>query len=174
MKFKGMACLLLVVLLLASCSRASDSSIPIGEQELPDMVLRNSSYTLARDADEPMVMQATTITIYKTEKDTVLEQVSFRQGTELSGSCDSAYVAHDNSKATLDGNVIVRKLDGEDEIVITAQSLTWEKTGNSMSCDGEVSVVYSDGTSIQAIGFSALLDENKFEFSQILEGTLSE
>ena len=47
MKARDMACLLLVVLsllcmaLLLSCSRTA-SSVPIGEQELPDMELRDA------------------------------------------------------------------------------------------------------------------------------------
>ena len=168
-----MACLLLVALLMVSCGNTSEASIPVGEQELPDMVLRNSSYTLARGSDEPMMMDAKTITIYSTGRDTVLEDVSFRQNPDLSGSCKSAVVSKDNSKAELKGDVTIHKA-GDEEITISAQSLVWNNSDNSVVCDGEVLVEYGDGAHIRAIGFSALLDDNKYEFSTVLEGTLSE
>ena len=117
MKFRNMACLLLVGLsllplaLCISCGK-SGSSIPIGETELPDMELRNADYTLAEalaetSPDDPLFMHAALISIYSTGKDTVLTDVSFRQGTSMSGRCKSASVSSDNNKAILSGDVFV-------------------------------------------------------------------
>ena len=78
-----MACLLLALLmaLSVSCSKGGSEEIPIGEQELPDMVMRDATYMLSQKEDSPMVMKAATITIWGTGRDTVLENVSCRQNT---------------------------------------------------------------------------------------------
>jgi LPS export ABC transporter protein LptC len=176
MKAGNMACLLLasllVLLLGASCSRAGSDQIPIGEQELPDMEMRDAWYTLSQDSDDPMVMHASQITIYKTDRDTVLENVSFTQGTKLSGSCDHASVATDNKHATLTGKVQIHKEDGENSVTIVSEDIVWDGEENTFTCEGEVLVTYGDGTQIRAAGFSAAFDENLYEFGSILEGTL--
>lgn len=172
-----MACLLLYVLLLVficvSCTKTAAESVPIGERELPDMEMRNATYTLARGSDEPLVMQAAAITIYKGNRDTVLEGVTFRQGSDLSGSADLATVNSDNTRAELSGNVTLVKT-GDDGITVKAGNLVWNKDDNSVFCEGEVLVTYGDGTVIRAIGFSGLPDESLYEFSTILEGRLEE
>lgn len=173
MKTKDMACLLLYVLLLVSCTRAVSDSIPIGERELPDMVMKNASYTMARGSDEPVVMQASLITVYKGNRDTELEKVTFRRGEDLSGYADFAKVDPEGSRAELSGNVRLEKT-GEETMTIQAQNLVWNNGDNSVLCEGEVFVTYGDGTSIRAVGFSGLPDENRYEFSTILEGNLEE
>ena len=182
MKARDMACLLLVSLavlmavLLVSCRRA-DSSIPTSENELPDMELHDADYTLGKDLafsspDDPVVMHAGMITIYSTGRDTVLTEVSFRQGDKMEGSCRSASVSSDNNSATLTGDVTIR-LDNDGTLVtITSQEVVWNGEDNSLLCTGEVLVTYGDGTVIHAEGFSASMDDNRYEFGRILEGKL--
>jgi len=178
MKARNMACLLLVVLsltclmLFSSCKRAS-SEIPVGEQELPDMELRNADYTLG-DPDRPLVMHASSITIYSGGRDTVMTDISFTQGTEFSGSCRSALVASDNKSARLSGDVIIRRTgeSEDDNVTIQAQDVVWDGHEDTLSCTGEVRLEYGDGTVIKAEGLDAKLDEDYFEFGRILEGTL--
>ena len=172
-----MACFLLAVLLilsLASCSRSGSGEIPIGEQELPDMVMKDAVYTLSQKDDSPMVMQAGLISIYGTGRDTVLENVSFSRGISLVGNCAKATVSSDNKHATLSGNVWVKLTDDDNTTVIEADSVVWDGNDNSLMCSGEVTVSYGDGTRIRAKGFSAVADENLYEFGTILEGTFTE
>ncbi len=182
MKAKDMACLLLVglamacALLLPSCRR-TEASVPIGEQELPDMVLENADYTLGKDVagvsgDNPMVLHADLITMYSTGRNTELQNVSFRQGDGLSGSCRSASVASDNKSATLSGDVVVHQAKDGEEITITSQDVVWNDDDNTLVCTGIVQVEYSDGTKILAEGLFASIDENSYEFNSILEGSL--
>lgn len=138
------------------------------------MVMRDAVYTLSQTDDNPMVMQASQISIYGTGRDTVLEGVSFRRGDSLEGSCAKATVASDNKHATLTGDVRVRITDDDSRSTIETDSVVWDGTDNSLTCYGEVTVTYGDGTRIRAMGFSAMPDENLYEFGTILEGTFTE
>ncbi|MBR2281973.1 MAG: LPS export ABC transporter periplasmic protein LptC [Spirochaetales bacterium] len=171
-----MACLLLasllVILLVTSCTREGSGQIPIGEQELPDMEMQDAWYTLSQDSDSPLVMHASQITIYRTDRDTMLENVRFTQGAELSGSCEHASVSSDNKHAKLTGKVQIHKEDAENSVTIVTEDIIWDGNANTFSCEGEVLVTYGDGAQIRASGFSAAFDENLYEFGSILEGTL--
>ena len=177
MKAGHMACLLLAILSLfcltamVSCKKVS-SSIPLAEQELPDMVLTDAKYILGQDDEDALVMKASLITIYKTERDTTLEKVSFSRGTSLSGSCLNAYIRSDNKHALLSGDVTIHKSDEDDDITITAEEIVWDDEENSILCEGIVEVVYGDGTRIVAERFYAAFDEDLYEFGRIIEGTM--
>lgn len=177
MKSGHMACLLLAALTIlflfamVSCSKIS-SEIPIGEQELPDMVLQDAKYILGQENEEPLIMQARTITIYKTERGTTLEKVSFSRGENLSGSCRKAVINSDNTHASLSGDVTIHKSDSDNDITIEAQEIVWDEEENTISCEGEVLVIYGDGTRIRADRFFAAFDEDLYEFGRIIEGTM--
>ncbi len=136
------------------------------------MEMENAWYTLSQDSESPMVMHASRIVIYKNDRDTTLENVSFTQGTELSGSCEHASVSSDNKHAKLTGKVQVHKEDAENSVTIVSENIIWDGEENTFTCEGEVLVTYGDGTKIRAKGFSAAFDENLYEFGSILEGTL--
>lgn len=144
----------------------------MAEQELPDMVLRDARYILGQDREDALVMKASLITIYKTERDTTLEEVSFSRGTSLSGSCSKAYIRSDNKHALLSGEVTIHKSDEDDDITITAEEIEWDDGENSILCEGIVEVVYGDGTKIIAERFYAAFDEDIYEFGRIIEGTM--
>lgn len=177
MKAGHMACLLLAALTLlclsslVSCKKVP-GSIPIGEQELPDMVLRDARYILGQDNEDALVMQAKTITIYKAERDTTLEKVSFSRGSTLSGSCRKAVIAPDNKHATLSGEVTIHQSDDDNDTTIIAQEIVWDDEENTILCEGYVTVIYGDGTTIRAEHFYAAFDENLYEFGRIIEGTM--
>ena len=172
-----MACLLLAVLIaliMASCSRSDSGEIPIGEQDLPDMLMNDAVYTLSQKDESPMVMQAQQILIYGSGRDTVLEYVSFTRGSSLEGSCNKASVSSDNRHATLTGDVRVVVAGDDGTTVIETDSVVWDGTDSSLTCSGEVTVTYGDGTRIRAMGFSAVTDDNLYEFGSILEGTFTQ
>lgn len=182
MKARDMACLLLVglsvlcIFLCISCSRES-SNLPESRIEIPEMELHDADYTMGQNvagasSDNPMVMHASLITIYGKGQDTILTDVSFRQGDNLSGSCKEAHVSSDNKKAVLSGDVQVRMVNDGTEVTIESQRVEWDGDENTLLCNSTVSVSYGDGTKIRAEGFSASLDEDRYEFSRILEGTL--
>ena len=177
-----MACLLLVILsalciaLLASCNRES-SVIPESQLEIPDMELRDADYILGENvagasSGNPMVLHASLISIYGKGRDTVMTDVSFSQGESLSGSCRTAQVSSDNKRAVLAGDVHVRLDNDGTQVTIESQNIEWNGDENTLLCTSLVSVSYGDGTKITAEGFSASMNDNRYEFSRILEGTL--
>ncbi len=176
MKFKKLAYLLLASIflttLLISCSSKGNETVPLGEQELPDMILEDVQYTLGRTGEDALIMNAKSMTVYKSEKGTILEDVRFKQDNEsgLEGSCEIATLDEDREKATLSGNVTIYRQ--ADNLTINASSIEWDNKERSLKSNGEVSVFYEDGTQIIAEGFSAYLDENDFEFGKILEGII--
>lgn len=157
---------------LVSCTKSETQGIPLGEQELPDMVLYDAQYTLGRPGEEALVMTARTMTVYKGAKGTILEGVGFKQSGEdgMEGSCEAATIDESGEKATLTGNVTIQRKS--DDLVIKADSIEWDNETMTLDAKGEVIVEYGDGTQVVAQGFSAVLDEDDFEFGRIVRGTV--
>ena len=167
-------CLLSATLLaqFTSCAKGEAQEIPLGEQELPDMVLYNAQYTLGRPNEGALLMTANTMTVYQGAKGTVLEDVRFKQNGEdgIDGSCEAATIDENGEKATLTGNVEIQRKS--DDLLITAKDIEWDNETMTLDAKGEVVVVYGDGTRVVAQGFSAVLEEDDFEFGRIVEGVV--
>lgn len=166
--------MLALLFVLVSCSKATTETTPLGEQELPDMILEDAQYTLGRPNEDALIMKATKIEIYKSEKGTTLDEVQFWQDSQngFTGSCDLAQIDEDNNHAILTGNVkIIRE---SDNLQIYAQSIEWDNEEMKLQTNETVKVIYQDGTEIEAQGFYAKLDENLFEFGEIIRGTINE
>lgn len=167
---------LFLILCTVSCSRAGLEKA-VTDEELPDMIMTEASYTLGRPDRTPLRMQARTITIYSERNRTVLEEPVFTQKAkdseeiELEGSCKRAE-SFDNENVTLEGNVRVMKKS--DNVTIECDNLIWDDKTSSLSTDGLVKLSYKDGTRMTARGFRALLDSDTYEFTEILEGRYSD
>lgn len=155
---------------LSSCKKLMRSEIPEGERELPDIIMHGATYIFGQQDNEPLVMNAQTITMYTGKGGrTILEDVSFHQEDDgLEGSCDNAYVNEKNTVATLSGNIRLAKKS--DEFEIECDDLKWDDEAHIITSDGYVFVTYEDGMKMKAIGFSAQLDDNIYEFGEIIEG----
>lgn len=173
LKMPLMLLLLLLLFVSVSCSKSTKETTPLGEQELPDMILENAQYTLGRPNEDALIMMASRIEIYKSEKGTTLENVEFWQNNNgFKGSCDLAEVNQENNHAVLTGNVEISR--ESDNIQIFAQSIEWNNDQMSLQTTGVVKVIYGNGTEIEAQGFYAELDKNLFEFESIIRGTINE
>ena len=164
----------LLLFVFVSCSKTTNETTPLGEQELPDMILEDAQYTLGRPNEDALIMKASKIEIYKSEKGTVLEEVQFWQNNEdgFKGSCDLAQIDEDNSHAILTGKVEISREN--DHLQIYAQSIEWDNNEMTLQTTGNVKIVYEDGTELEAQGFYAKLNENVFEFGKIVRGTIDE
>jgi len=134
------------------------------------MVLYDSTYRFGRPDSDVLEMRAETITIYSNSNLTILENASFSQADDLFGTCDHAE-STENTKVTLSGHVHVEKKS--DNLVIDCDNLEWDDDSRIMSTEGRVHVTYDDGTSLDAIGFTALLDSNVYEFRVIEKGVMT-
>jgi len=167
---------------LIGCKRTISGQIPEGEQELPDMIMHEATYIFGEKNIRPLVMKAETITIFSGDDGrTILKNASFIQEekddegklyTEMYGSCEDALINSDNTIAKMSGNVkLVKKTDN---FSIECHDLEWNDKKQTIKTDSEVKVVYEDGTELKAIGFSAQLDDNIYEFGKIIEGRYSD
>ena len=166
--------MLFLLFAFVSCSKTTAESVPLGEQELPDMVLENAQYTLGRPNEDALLMEASKIEIYKSSKGTIMEEVKFRQDSQdgFEGSCDYAQIDESSNHAVLSGNVEINRKT--DNLQIYAQSIEWDNEEMTLQTTGTVLVIYEDGTEIEAQGFFANIDDNKFEFGSIIRGTINE
>ena len=158
-----------LMVLGVSCRREGSSS-PYIDGDYPDMVLYDSTYRFGRPGNDVLEMKAKTITIYSSRNLTILENASFSQSDDLSGTCDRAE-STENSKVTLTGSVHVEKKS--DNLVIDCDNLLWDDDSRVLTTDGFVHVTYDDGTSLDAVGFKALLDSNVYEFTRIEKGVMT-
>ncbi len=174
--FKMTSMLLFLFLLFAtvSCAKSTNETTPLGEQELPDMILEDATYTLGRPDEDALIMKSSRIEIYKGDRGITLENVEFWQNSNngFRGSCTFAEINEDNNHAVLTGNVEISR--ESDNIQIHAQSIEWDNDQMSLQTTGTVKVIYGDGTEIEAQGFYAELDKNLFEFESIIRGTINE
>lgn len=164
--------LVFLLFVCVSCSKATTQSVPLGEQELPDMILEEAQYTLGKPNEDALLMEASKIEIYKSSKGTIMENVKFQQASQdgFEGSCASAQIDENSNHAILSGSVEIRR--ESDNLQIYAQSIEWDNDEKTLQTTGTVLVVYEDGTEIEAQGFFANLDENNFEFGSITRGTI--
>lgn len=163
---------------MVSCGRKTSVSIPVGEDELPDMIMHEATYVFGDAGRRPLIMGAELITVYSGDNGrTLLENLTFTQEdtdedgetyVEMEGSCDSAYINSENSIAKMSGNVRLTKKT--DNFTIECESLEWDDDKQIINTESFVHVVYEDGTELKAIGFSAQLDDNIYEFGRIIEG----
>ena len=161
--------LVLCCSVLSSCRREASVS-PYIDGDYPDMVLYDSTYRFGRPGSDVLEMKAQTITIYSNSDLTILENASFSQSDDLFGTCDHAE-STENTKVTLSGHVHVEKKS--DNLVIDCDNLLWDDDSRIMRTDGRVHVTYDDGTSLDAVGFTALLDSNVYEFNVIEKGVMT-
>ena len=108
----------LIAVSLVSCGKIGESSNSTDEEELPDMVMTDASYTFGESGRRPVIMSASKITIYSSKADkTVLVDIKFRQEgknneIEMEGKCNYAVVTEKNTKAELHGDIhLFKKTD---------------------------------------------------------------
>ncbi len=132
--------------------------------------MTQATYSFGEKGRTPVVMKAEKITIFSKKTDrTELEKITFNQDDEMTGSCDSAVVTEKNNRAELSGNIRLYKKT--DNYIIMCENLVWDNKSQIISTEGIVDVEYEDGTKIKAKGFTAQLNENIYEFGEIVEGS---
>lgn len=162
--------LLICMFFLTSCVRFSQIQSTDDDKNIPDMIMTDATYVFGEKGRRPVVMKASRITIFNRKTDrTELENISFYQDDEMTGSCDMAVVTENNNNAQLTGNIKLYKKT--DNFTIMCDSLTWNNKSQIISTQDIVDVKYEDGTTIKARGFTAQLDDNIYEFNQIMEGS---
>ncbi len=169
---KGLVPLMIVLLLLTSCSfRQGDE----GEHEkavLPDIILENSTYTLGQSGERPVYIDSSRITLYSHDNLAIVEDISFISYDEegnpsVEGSAGYGEIETDTKRMNLSGNVRLKATDGD--MMISSENLIFDSENETIEADGDVSVSSDDGT-FRGTGFRGDLREEIYSFSTIGEG----
>ena len=146
-------------------------------KEQPDIQLSNATYTIGRDTENPITIQASSISLYLKTNKALLEDITFEQKDQqgqmdLTGSAKKATVDTENYDVQLQGSIkISKKLE---KFTIEAENLTWTDDRQLLQSDEKspVYVSFNDGDAISGMGFSGNLKEGIYEFSSIEKGVL--
>jgi LPS export ABC transporter protein LptC len=171
--------MILALLLFTSCS-VEQGTVSYGQiSEQPDIQLSNATYTLGRDTEEPIIVQAASISLYLKTDVALLEDITFVQKDQngkidLTGSALKATVNTKTYDAQLQGKIRISKT-GED-FTIEAENLSWENDNQLLQSDTDfpVFISFDTGNTIWGTGFSGNLKEGTYEFSSIEKGVLSQ
>jgi LPS export ABC transporter protein LptC len=164
-----------LLVLLLSCTFDYETAARAASREIPDFILTNASYTVARSGERAMMFEADTVSMYSSSQTAVLAAVSMYQKDDdsgTSGTCSEARINTDSLDAVLTGSVaLVSEREG---VRLEAERLEWDNSSGELFSgpDDLVLAVYEDGSRVLGRGFSGDLDLNVFEFQEILEGTL--
>ncbi len=164
--------IILLIALFTSCSFVSEDEGEHEKAELPDIILENSTYTLGQSGERPVYIESTRMTLYSKDNLAVVEDISFISYDEegnpsVEGSAGHAEIDTDSKKMKLSGSVRLRATDGD--MMIEAESLTFDSENDEIEADGDVSVSSEDG-SFRGTGFRGDLREEMYSFQTIEEG----
>lgn len=148
---------------LTSCNKYSPD-IPLFEQEYPDMVMNNATYTLYKDGSKPISLNAEAIEVYSSSQKAVFSNASFTQEDSLSGTCSKVSVI-DNERITLSQNVIIEKKS--DNAKINCGKLDWNNASGNATASNPIIVSFSDDSIIEAEVLKTNLNENTYRFEKI-------
>ncbi len=168
---------LVILLLSLSCSFDYGVKKEISNKKIPDFILKNTVYTIERTGEHAIIFTADTLEMFESDHSALLNTVTFIQQDDSltvfsSGSCSSAEINTNSRDAVLVGNIEV--FSPSKGILLRADTLNWDNSTSLLTggAEGEVSIIYEDGSKIRGIGFRGDFSLNMFEFQKILEGTL--
>jgi len=174
---RGILGMVLVITLLVSCSAEQGVPKSVQMKEQPDIQLSNATYTIGRDAENPITIQAFSISLYLKTNKALLEDITFEQQdqqgqVDLTGSAEKATVDTENYNVQLQGSIKISKKT--ENFTIETENLSWTNDSQLLQSDEKspVYVSFNDGDTISGTGFSGNLKEGIYEFSSIEKGVL--
>ncbi len=166
-----------IVLLSLSCSFDYGVKKETSTRKIPDFVLKNTAYTIERTGEHAIIFTADTLEMFDSDHSALLDTVTFIQQDDSlrvlsSGSCSTAEINTNSRDAVLTGNIEV--FSPSKGILLKAEVLNWDNSTSLLTggAEGEVSIIYEDGSKIRGIGFRGDFSLNMFEFQKILGGGL--
>ena len=163
---------IIVSLLMASCSFVSDDGTEHEKLVTPDIILENATYTLGQTGEPPIFIKSSMIELYSDDNRAITEALSFIQYNEdgeirLEGSADSSEIDTESKVMKLDGNV--RLAENESGMMIEADTLMFDSENDEVTADGNVKVVSDDGE-FEGTGFAGDLLLSSYSFASIEKG----
>lgn len=169
---------LLMILTLFSCSFVENEQDRKDPKVHPDLSLYNTTYKVGRPDGNPFIIEADLIELYDKDNKAIGTGISFTRYNDegeldLTGTCDSIDINTKYEDATLTGNV---KLNIEKEgLLVQSMKVSWDNATSILDTgDGDVTVVWDNGNTIEGIGFTANLRTRVFELGKIKNGVINE
>jgi LPS export ABC transporter protein LptC len=169
---------LLILLTLFSCSFTEDEKDKKDPAVHPDLSLYNTTYKIGRSEGNPFIIEADEIDLYKKDHKALGKGISFTRYNDdgeldLIGTCDSIDIDTKDEDATLTGNVNLNiKKEG---LLVQSLQIQWDSATSILDTgDGEVTVFWDDGNTIEGKGFTANLRTRVFELGKITNGIINE
>ncbi len=174
MNKKVLALLLLLVLLLSSCSfdRKDERD---GEKEkgiYPDVIMENADCKVGQSDNSPIAIKAKKMLLYSSDGYSLLEEFSFSSfsdsgSVETEGRATRGKIELDGSELTLSGDVTFSR--PSDNMLIKAEELTYNKEKDEITTNGHVMVESEEGI-IEGYDFKGDLINDVYTFSRIEKG----
>ena len=162
----------IVSLLLASCSFVSDDGTVHEKLATPDIILENAAYTLGQSNESPIFIKSSRIEFYSKDNRATTEALSFVQynddgNVRLEGSADKSVIDTESKRMELEGNVKLSENDSG--MMIEADTLIFDSENEEITADGHVRVVSKDGE-FEGTGFAGDLMTSSYSFASIEKG----
>ena len=162
----------IVSLLLASCSFVSDDGTVHEKLVTPDIILENAAYTLGQSGESPIFIKSSRIEFYSKDNRATTEALSFVQynddgNVRLEGSADNSVIYTESKRMELEGNVKLSENDSG--MMIEADTLIFDSVNVEITADGHVRVVSEDGE-FEGTGFAGDLMTSSYSFASIEKG----
>ncbi len=167
--------MVLASFLLASCSLAVEQEFLARTHQLPDLQLRNATYSLDRNEDRPLFVEASLISFYDSTNQAILTDVTFYQedGEKtivLRGKADRAEVQTQTYDAKLSGSIRVEK--PSEQLVIEAEELRYNHEELLLtSTEGTpITLIFEGNKRVVGTSLVAELATSTFTFGSLDEG----
>ncbi len=164
--------LVMMILILSSCSRESSSSTTMLKGTYPDLVMTNAESTVGQESGSPIILNAGRMTLYSSDGYALLEDFSFTSLSEegeieTEGKADKGNIELDGSRIELEGNVVFSRPG--DNMLVKAESMIYNRESDEITTVGAVMVSSDEGT-IEGDDFKGDLRRNLYSFSNIRKG----
>ncbi|NLZ69269.1 MAG: LPS export ABC transporter periplasmic protein LptC [Spirochaetales bacterium] len=168
--------LLLLLLLLTSCSFKENKGEVSSPIENPTLILNNANYTLGMEGENPVFLKGDTIKIWELSNKAVLDNITFYQTDEndavtMKGKADRAEIDTKTQKTIFSGNVELEQLSNN--YFIKTSELVYDVEAQKINTEERMEVYFPDGKLI-GVGLEANLKSNIFTTGAIEEGELKQ
>mgnify|MGYP006289864333 CR=1 FL=1 len=177
----GMAALLALLALLASCSLDYGDSQLADEisEDTPDSVLHEMRHTVVRDGSPRFVVVADRAETFESQRMQYLHGIEFRelaQDGSVITEGTAAYAEYETETEDFELSGDLRFYSAEENAWLTAETLYWDSDERLLTSEPEEAVVVrrDDGTVIRGRGFVAEMGRSIIRFEDGVSGTLVE
>ncbi|MGN0907077.1 MAG: hypothetical protein ACI4NM_08005 [Bullifex sp.] len=168
--------LLAVVLLLFSCQKTPTDSdmLSAEDMEMPDIMLKNSVYTLSTGEGEPIVINASLMKVFISGEKVLLEDFTFTQNDAegnpfIKGHAGQGSIDTSTRECRFTGGAFIEQL--RDSLSVSASSIVFSSRNSTVEAEGYAEVTF-DGGRITGKDVFADLTASTLEIGELYSGEM--